>query len=82
MAHVPGGRQVLFRLNVVFLEELDDAYVVLEGDDVGFGKGVEDWHVGFRSRQGAQDVFGEADGVELEVGLEEEVRGVVEAPFP
>lgn len=78
---MPGGRQVLFRLGVVFFQELDDADVVFEGDDVGFGEGLEGGHVGSRSGEGAEDVFGEADGVELEVGFEEEVRGVVEAPF-
>ena len=82
MAHVPGGGQVFFRLGVVFFEELDDADVVLEGDDVGSGKAVEGWHVRSGSRQGAQDVLGETDGVEFEVGFEEEVGDVVEAPFP
>lgn len=45
MTHVPGGGEVFFRLGVVFLEELDDADVVLERDDVGSGKGFEGWHV-------------------------------------
>ena len=49
MAHVPGGGQIFFRLSVIFFEELDDANVVLEGHDVGPGKGFESWHVRSRS---------------------------------
>lgn len=49
VAHVPGRGQVFFRLGVVFFQELDDADVVFEGDDVGFGEGLEGWHVGSRS---------------------------------
>lgn len=70
MAHVPGGGQVFLCLVVVFFEESNDADVVFEGDDVGSGEGFEGWHVGFGGREGAQDVFGEADGVEFEVGFE------------
>ena len=38
VAHVPGRGQVFLCLGVVFFQELDDADVVFEGDDVGVGE--------------------------------------------
>lgn len=48
---------------------------------MGFRKGGERGHISRRGAEGAQDVLAEGDAVELEVGFEEEVGGVVEGPF-
>ena len=70
MTHMPSRAQVLFCLSIVFFEELDNADVVLKSDNVGPREGFESWHVRSRGGQGEQNVFGEADGVEFEVGFE------------
>lgn len=61
-------------LGVVFFEEENDPEVVLECDDVGFGEALEWGHVGLGSLEGAEDVLGEADRVELQ--LSEDQLGV------
>ena len=52
-------------LLVIFFEEGDYPYVVLEGDDVSFGEHFQLWHVRLRCEQGAKDVLRETNGVEL-----------------
>ena len=54
-----------YYLRVVFFEEGDHAYVVLEGDDVSFGEQFQLWHVRLGCEQGAKDVLRKANRVEL-----------------
>lgn len=66
---------------ILFLEKPNYSYVVFVGDAMRSWEGVEAGYVTCCSREGAEDVLGKADGVELEVGFEEQVGDVVETPF-
>lgn len=63
--------QVGLCVGVIFLEELYNAKVVFESDNVGLRESSEVRHVCLGGRESAKDVFGKADGIEFEVGLEE-----------
>ena len=81
VAHLVRGREVLLRSRVVLFQEANDAAVILESYLVGFGERGERRHVRTRGAQRAEYVFGKGDAVEFEVGLEEQVGGIVESPF-
>lgn len=66
---VVGVGEVAFGPGVVFVEEGDDADVVVEGDLVGFGEEGEVGEVGCGRAERAEDVFGEGDGVELSISV-------------
>ena len=81
VAHLVCAYEELFGGGVIFFEEGDDAGVVFEGNLMRLWECRERRHVCARDFERAQDVFGERDGVEAEVGFEEEVGDVVEGPF-
>lgn len=73
--------QAQANLFVSLLQEVDDSDIVLERHLMCLGKGIEGGHVASVCLNCFEDVLGQADGVELEVGLEQQVNDVVDSPF-
>jgi hypothetical protein len=76
-------RQVsLTNLFVILFQEVDDSDVVFERHLMCLWKGIERWHVASICLNCLQDIFRQADRVQFEVRLEQQIYDVVDAPFP
>ena len=52
-------------LCVVLIQEVDDANIIFESDDVGFGEGHGRRQISRRGIYGTKKVLGKADGIDL-----------------
>lgn len=73
--------EMLFGFDIVLFQKGNDADVVHECYNVGPWESFKRWHVSVRGLNRTKDVFGEADGIELKVRLEEETGCVIDSPF-
>ena len=48
---------------------------------MGLGEGIERWHVASIRLNCLEDVLRQADGIQLEVCLEQQIDDVVDTPF-
>lgn len=68
-------------LHVILFQEINDTNVIFERYLVGLWEGFKSWHVASICLDCLEDVLRQADGVELEISLEQQIDDVVDAPF-
>ena len=67
--------------DIVFLEKTQDSLVVLKGHLLGKREVFKLWHISPARGEGLEDILGQTCRVEPEIGLEEKVDDVVDAPL-
>ena len=69
-------------LNIVFLEEREDTFIIFEGDSLRARKSFEGGHITLVGMQRLEDVSGKTGRVEPEVRLEQQIDDSVDSPLP
>lgn len=68
-------------LNVILLQEINDSYVIFESHLVRHGEDVQIRHIASICLDCLEDILRQTDRIQFEVGLEQQIDDVVDAPF-
>jgi hypothetical protein len=68
-------------LNVIFLQEINDSNVVFERHLVRHGEDIQIRHITSIRLDRLEDILRKTDGIQLEVGFEQQIDNVINAPF-